>query len=152
MGMPSRSTAIIAVVVIAVFLGGLYIATTVPLFNTSEVIVKRGSDILSAGHFLALPIKLDKGSVDFSYSVTGQIDAFIMTEEQYNGFSEIFGFVGSEAAALGDNWSGSLAYDIKKGGTYYFIILNKHDRLMEIRSIIIEHTEKKTLLESLRID
>ena len=87
--MSSRNTIIIAVVIIAVFLGGLYLASTVPLFESEPSIIyqKSGRDI-DSGYFIRVQRDLEEGTVEFSFDANNHISAFIMTAEQYYGFAQ----------------------------------------------------------------
>ena len=155
--MSSRNTIILTVVIIAIFLGVFYLVSTVPLIeNEPETLesFQSGSNLgagsLSAGYFIRIPLELDKGKVEFSYSVDSTVNAFIMTTEQYYGYAEsLSGYTGSIDAGL-DSTRGILTFEITNSDTYYFIIENEHVFSVRINSYEIKQMVKQTILESLR--
>jgi hypothetical protein len=130
------------------FLGGFISATTVPFIEFPlRTLYERSGEEISPKHFIRISLELEKGTIEFSYSSSRIVDAFIMATEQYYGFAEsISGYTGSEDAIL-DSTSGRLTCEVKQRTTYYFVILNENDRPVTIGSFIIKHTSKQTLLE-----
>ena len=151
--MSSRNTKIISVVVITLFLGAFFLASTVPLFEGGPVMIRSlgHGQSLSSGYFLKKPIELDEGTVEFSYLANGKVNAFIMTEAQYYEYVESFsGYIGSLNAGL-DSLGGTLMFEIKQRDTYYFIIENENLRHVSISIFDIKQSTKQTLLELLRL-
>ena len=149
----SSKTLVVSVVIVAVFIGGFYVAATVPLIEGKEIILESFfaySKVLSAGYFFRVPLHLDRGTVKFVFATTQKVNAFIMTEEQYYGYAESFsGYTGSIDASL-DSRSGVLTCKIQESDTYYFIIENENDISVSISTFEIKQSVKETLLESLR--
>lgn len=149
--MSSRNTIIIAVVIIALFLGGFFLVAKVPLIESEPEILDRqlAGGPLRSGYFISIPIKLDKGTVEFFYSAINKVNAFIMTTEDYYGYAEsLSGYTGSLDAHL-DSSSGTLTCEIKKSDTYYFIIENDNDYSVSLYSYEIKQTIKQTILETI---
>ena len=148
----SSKTLVVSVVIVAVFIGGFYVAATVPLIEGKEIILERFvyPRDLSAGYFVRIPLHLDRGTVKLVFAATRKVNAFIMTTEQYYGYAESFsGYTGSIDASL-DSRSGVLTCKIQESDTYYFIIENENDISVSISTFEIKQSVKETLLESLR--
>jgi hypothetical protein len=95
--MSLKNSTIITVVIVAVLLGGLVLAFTVPLIESEPVILEslESGRRLGSGYFIPIKLELEKGTVEFSYLVNKEVNGFIMTEGEYYGFAEsLSGYTG----------------------------------------------------------